>query len=83
MVNNNLQTLDDTKMKMQVFLEVAGIGGRTQAQMDGFPAKYCPRPAIGETGRHEQLLQLYYASERRSDTVSSLLLTPSTPSAEV
>ena len=51
MMNNHPQTLDGTKAMMQVYLAVAGIGGHTQAQMNGFPAKYYPRLGVGETGK--------------------------------
>ena len=54
-MNNPSQTLDGTKVTMQVYLAVAGTGVRTQAQMNGFPAKYYPQQAVRETGKHEQL----------------------------
>ena len=47
--------------------------------MNGFPAKYYPRLAIGEMGKHE----FDCASVGSSNTVSSLLLMLSTPSEEV
>ena len=82
-MNNHQQTLDGTKTTMQVYLAVAGIGGHTQAQINGFPVRYYPRLLVGETGKHEQLLQIDCASVGSSDTVSSLLLMLSTPSEEV
>ena len=74
-LNNHSQTLDDTyKGEGVSFVAAAGIGGHAQAQMDGFPAKCCPQPAVGETEKQEQPLQTDYVSAGNSNTVLSLLL---------
>ena len=64
---------------MYVYLAVADIGNHTQAQMNGFPAKYYPRLAVGETRKHE----FDCASVGSLNTISSLLLMLPTPSEEV
>ena len=68
-------TLDDTyKGECVSFVAAAGIGGHAQTQMDGFPAKCCPQPAVGETEKQEQPLQTDYVSAGNSNTVLPLLL---------
>jgi len=51
-----------------------------QTQMDGFPAKHCSQPALGEIVRHVQSFTDWSASSGSSSTVLSLLLMQLTPS---